>query len=474
MEIKRKEQLKLYETFKTNPELFAESSRIEDAAFLRDFGIVIPGKESCPQGYLKLYPSDFIVEEVGPDGTVSTIDAPVTPEAVPVQVPGAEKQRIIFATLVKCNISTFDAIEDMAKRIGCSPQDIHYAGLKDKNAITSQAISFHGVDSSKLATISSPHYFLKDMRYGKGGVSKGGLKGNRFTLFIRTQGMVDQEAFMAQERRVAETGFYNFYYLQRFGVPRFMSHELGFDIARGRYKETIIKYLTVASEREVPYFNRLRINIAAVVPDWTAVKALIEPFPLIMANENKIVDHLISKPEDYLGALLAVQEQATLWVYAFSSLLFNESISTYIQIGEPVPPELPLLLSTKKEDVDFYARLLTSIKYYPPQFQHLRPFRTIILQERRVRALEKAAIDSVAFSPEGVSFRFSLNKGEYATTFLSHLFNMVSGRPPEGIAEGVVDTPSLLSKDPISRTIEYFAEVNTSRKDSGFGQFENM
>ena len=468
LQVKMRETAALQEAFKVRPDLFTQSSYVEDAALLRDFGIVIPGKESFTAGYLKLFPSDFIVEEIRADGTVCTIERPVTDEAVPTKVAGDDGQRALFATLVKCNISTLEAVEEIAKKLGCSAGNIHYAGLKDKNAVTAQAISFHGIDFGKLSGINGPHYFLKDMRFGKGSVEKGNLKGNRFTLFVRTKGSADEAAFNDRAQKLAQKGFYNFYWLQRFGVPRMVNYRWGFDILRGRYKETVVSYLTDSNERELPYFADLRKQIVRLVPDWKAIKVLIERYPIIMNNENIMLDYLLKSESDYLGALKAVEDQAMLWVYGVASLLFNETLSTYIQTERPLPESVPLLMSDKQEDIAFYSDFLKSIKYFPPEFKNIRPFPKIRLQHRAVQCVEKVTIDEAAFSPDGVSLRFSLKKGQYATTFLSHLFNIISGKPPEDISKS--RRPVFGGTDGVgmSGVLGYFKDTDTSKADLSF------
>ena len=468
-DLKKEEMKHLENAFKSSPELFKKTNYIEDDSFLTKFGIHIPGKHNCPLGFLKLYPSDFIVEEISTSGKISTINYPEEAILFPKKDPTNPNHRAIFATLVKCGITTNEAVDEMVKKIGCTPKDIRYAGLKDKNAITSQAISFHNVPIEKIQEISSTHYFLKDIYFDKGSIEKGSLSGNRFTLFIRTPEKVDQHAFKIQEGLVTHTGFYNFYYLQRFGAPRFMNFQWGFDILRGKYKETIMSFLTTTSSRELEYFQHIRKEIASKLPDWEAIYPLIEKYPLIFFLEQKIVSHLRQKPEDYLGALQAIPDQVMLWTYGFSSLLFNQTLSAYIKNGVDMPQEIPLLLSDKKEDVDFYSSMLKSIKYYPPVFKNVYPFPHIQFKRRMVPTIEKIGIEKITFVDDGVALRFSLKKGEYATTFLSHLFNIVSGSVPQNVSTKEIDSPALLMDHSISSTLSRFKEINMPKKEFSFG-----
>ena len=51
------------------------------------------------------------------------------------------------------NVLTIEVVHELALKLGCEVKDIHYARLKDKNAITSQRISIHNVPLQKLSGI---------------------------------------------------------------------------------------------------------------------------------------------------------------------------------------------------------------------------------------------------------------------------------------------------------------------------------
>jgi hypothetical protein len=72
-EIKEKEIKHLAEEYKKDPLLFGKETFVDTPEFLKDFGIFIKEKANFPLGYLKLWPQDFIVEEITEDGTVQDI-----------------------------------------------------------------------------------------------------------------------------------------------------------------------------------------------------------------------------------------------------------------------------------------------------------------------------------------------------------------------------------------------------------------
>ena len=461
---KKEAELKiLYEEFKKSPESFNAISYTEDSDFLRPFGIVIPNKKGSPSVFLKLYASDFIVEEIAPDGTIYTID-----ESTQLSLPSTPEKYTFFATLVKCNISTLEAMRELSQQLGCNIRDIHYAGLKDKNAITSQRISIHNVSADQLKKISSPYLFLKDIKIDKGSIEKSKLSGNRFTILLRTNDTIDEPRLKAKITDITSNGFFNFYYLQRFGTPRLISHLLGIDILRGNYEKVIKDYFTLGSAYEIKFFTNLRIKMAGVWPDIKKIHNMVSPFPLIMHHENVIAEYLLKNPQDYAGALKQIPDQTLIWVYALASVLFNESLSSFVTSNTKPPTELPLLISNDSRDIQFYEKMLRSIDYYPPQFKNLLPFPNIRREHRTVNTKEELAFDSFKIIPEGIVIRFSLKKGSYATTALAHLFDLLSGPPHKDLSNNRVDTIQAISSVSTEKILNKFKEVDHPRSLTPF------
>lgn len=457
------------------PHLFKKQITVDDNSFLSDYGIYIPGKNRFPRGFVKTLPSDFIVEEVSSSGVVHTIDWPLEKKEMEtgLKSPHNEKENFsTLATLVKCGVSTIEAVEDMNKRLdGQNRQTdasrISYAGIKDKDAVTSQAISFRNIYPESVEKLISTEYFVKDIRLGKGILAKGDLQKNKFTILVRTNdlgkdGMVDIIA--RQVKDVQQNGFYNYYYLQRFGNPRLINFVWGIHIIKGEYRQATEHYLSYAAPRELEYFRNIREKISRLMGNWDDIVKLLDPFTTIFTTELKIVTYLRAHPTDYLGALLTVPEQILLWVYAVPSLLFNVKISTLLQHNQQVPSMLPLVLSDKQSDIDAYREELQSLGLYPLRFEHLRPFRNIFIKSRLVPTRERVEFHGFNVIKEGVVLSFSLGKGEYATTLLSHIFNLSTADGNEA-ENDVIDCKALLGDDGSSKTLDFFASIINQYKE---------
>ena len=456
----------LQKEYRKNPVLFKPGTFIEDAKTLEPFGIHIPGKASFPTGYPKLWPQDFIVEEILSDGSLTrpyTGDLTSTSEN--------QTGETVFATLVKCGLSTIEALEEIAAASSSGDPHIGFAGIKDKDAITAQRISIRQKPLTEIMTLRSPYFFLKDITTGKGFIDKGNLSGNRFTILVRTADPIDSEQLLAHIQKISREGFYNFFYLQRFGTPRLINYYWGMLILKGQYERAVRSIIGEPTERELPFFHAYRKELGTHFGDWQWIKNKIAPLPLMLREEMKMVSYLEKNPQDFRGALQQIPEQITLWVFAFSSLLFNMKISSYLADGQEPPEKLPFFLDRNKVSWEPYQKMLTELDMYPADFAYIRPYPQITLRPRSANTKESVKMHSAKIIPEGVVLEFSLSKGAYATTFLSHFFNLISGAPPTNLPDSIIDLKAELEEEPLKDTLQYFQKVAYSKKENRFGGF---
>ena len=159
LELREKEREFLAQESKKSPELFCEQTFVDNAELLDRFGIFIENQEKLPAGFLKFLPSDFIVEEVSQSGDIFSVDY----ENVFKEDDIIEDRPTIYATLVKCQMSTIEVVDELKEFLECEQKQIQYSGIKDKNAITSQKLSFRNISEIRLSKINSPFYFLIDV-----------------------------------------------------------------------------------------------------------------------------------------------------------------------------------------------------------------------------------------------------------------------------------------------------------------------
>jgi len=177
-------------------------------------------------GRIKSSPDDFIVDEI------------------PVERPG----RILIATMEKRNLTTPEAIKKIAFSIGIPEASIGFAGLKDKIAVTRQAISLERVGPSLAERANSDEIKLFDFRYG-GVLFPGDLRGNEFTITIRDIKHDEKTSKKIVESFAKEAitrGMPNYFGEQRFG--------------REKNNQTIGKDIVLGKDKMRGGFGRLMVN----------------------------------------------------------------------------------------------------------------------------------------------------------------------------------------------------------------------
>jgi tRNA pseudouridine13 synthase len=119
--------------------------------------------------------------------------------------------------------------------------------------------------------------------------------------------------------RVKKNGFINYFGKQRFGI-RGNTHLVGKEILKNDIKEAVWIYLTHGGE-EKEEFRKFRENLAKT----RDFKLGLKECPRNLRNEIVLLNHLVSKPNDYAGALRRIPKKfRRMFVHAYQSYLWNE------------------------------------------------------------------------------------------------------------------------------------------------------
>ncbi|PIN74337.1 hypothetical protein COV20_00230 [Candidatus Woesearchaeota archaeon CG10_big_fil_rev_8_21_14_0_10_45_16] len=209
---------------------------------------------------LKRLPEDFIVKEI----------SNITIE---------EKGRYLYFLLRKKNRNTLDIVKQLAKVLNLKEKQVGFAGSKDKNAVTEQAISVSGVGKEKVLGCHIENVELEFLGYGNEPISLGGLKGNRFEIIVRDLDPVEVE----------EIGFIeNYFDEQRFSK------------------------------------NNKEIGKNLVKKDFKAALELI--------GNSHSDQHLAKNSNDLVGALKKISSRLLrMYLNAYQSYLWNETVKRHLE-----------------------------------------------------------------------------------------------------------------------------------------------
>ncbi len=251
---------------------------------------------------IKQIPEDFVVKEITSVKPIGQGD-------------------YIWCSLKKRNWDLFKLLKVIADRLQISRSRIGYAGIKDKEALTYQTISFWNVSLQKLKTLDIKDAELNNFEYNQKPIRLGDLKGNWFSITVRDLDKGFNKKFL--ERKIEElkkNGVLNLFDSQRFGV-RNVTHLVGKQIIKADFEKAMILYLTKTNKKDNSKTRRAR----QLLEETGDLKEALKLFPKSSKWDLAIINHLIANPGDYLGSLKALPKRLQLlFVNAYQSYIWNK------------------------------------------------------------------------------------------------------------------------------------------------------
>lgn len=156
---------------------------------------------------MRIDPHDFIVEEL------------------PLYEPSGEGTHTFFA-IRKRNLSTLEAINQIAPALQVKTRNIGYAGLKDKWAITTQVLSVEGISPEQVLSMDLPQIEVQWAERHPHKLRVGHLRGNRFEITLRDVSPMALPEVEKTMLKLATDGVPNRFGEQRFGNKQ-NSHLIG-------------------------------------------------------------------------------------------------------------------------------------------------------------------------------------------------------------------------------------------------------
>ena len=192
-------------------------------------------------------PEDFIVEEL------------------PLYEPTRTGTHTFFA-IRKRNLSTLAAINRMARDLQIRTQQFGYAGLKDKNAVTTQVLSVEGVLPERVLRIEQPDIEVLWAERHPHQLRVGHLRGNRFQITLRD---IPHDALLLIEstmKRLAAEGVPNRFGAQRFGNKN-DSHLIGEALIKADW-DAVMRYMLTDDALQVDAIaRRMQRELAKKSPE---------------------------------------------------------------------------------------------------------------------------------------------------------------------------------------------------------------
>lgn len=312
-------------------------------------------------GTLKREPADFQVDEV------------------PAAPPSGDGEHLLLH-VEKIGWTTRAIVERLQAGLAVGEDEIGWAGLKDRHAITRQWLSVPRSMEDDLFEVEWPEGVrILDRAYHDAKLQEGFLAGNRFRILLREpQG--DAAGVRAVLERLAAVGVPNYYGPQRFGNDR-RNAERGLGLIRkGRGK----------SKR---WFDKLQINAlqSLLFNDWLALRLERGLYDQVVTGD---VAHKFATGGKFLVGDAAVEQpRATAMEICATGPLFGKKYHEAAGDARAIEDEVLAGRELKREDFVGSPGSRRPIRWPLGEF-----------------AVEEA--------PEGLWLSFFLPRGAYATAVL--------------------------------------------------------
>jgi len=260
-------------------------------------------------GVLKERPEDFLVDEV------------------PAYGPSGQGDHLYMIVEKRKRLTT-DIVRYFTKHFGVHRKAVGFAGLKDKHAITRQAITVEHADPRKVDTFEDEYIKILMADWHGNKIKRGHLRANRFVIKVR---QVDPTAVLHAKPildQLIEHGAPNFLGEQRFGY-RFQNHELGRLLLLGDYQGFVDMMLGQPREDD-----RELLREARAAYDAGEYSRALSLWPTVHRFERQAVGPLSrgASPEDAVKAI--DQTQRHLLVSACQSAIFNSVLNRRLLEGQ--------------------------------------------------------------------------------------------------------------------------------------------
>jgi len=222
--------------------------------------------------------------------------------------------------------NTLDAIGAIARASGVPVDEIRYAGLKDRHALSTQYIS---VPRYRTLRESVPEVAGEDLRvehvgYSDDFISTRNLTGNAFSVTVRSLAQEEAELIRHRTAQVKESGFPNYFDDQRFGSMPASGELLGERVVKGHLKGALRLYMTAEFPAMKSDERERRRSISDSWGDWDAIYALCSS-----AVERRIVEALMKGGgrKNLLQAINAIPgNEMTMYFAAFQASVWNQTL----------------------------------------------------------------------------------------------------------------------------------------------------
>uniref|UniRef100_A0A672HH54 Pseudouridylate synthase 7 homolog n=1 Tax=Salarias fasciatus TaxID=181472 RepID=A0A672HH54_SALFA len=232
--------------------------------------------------------------------------------------------------LYKENKDTMDAINVLSKFLRTRPNMFSYMGTKDKRAITVQEIAVLKITAERLAHLNKCLMNLKlgNFSYKNHPLKLGELQGNHFTVVIRNISGSDEQVHQSMTS-LKQTGFINYFGMQRFGTTAVPTQQVGRAILKNDWNQVVDLILKPRPGAEKGFLVRCREEWAKTQDPEAALKKL----PNKRCVEGQLLRGLsmYGKKNIITAFGLIPRNNRLMYIHSYQSVVWNTMVSRRIE-----------------------------------------------------------------------------------------------------------------------------------------------
>ncbi|KAJ2874986.1 multisubstrate pseudouridine synthase 7, partial [Coemansia asiatica] len=243
----------------------------------------------------------------------------------------------------KENTDSMDVLSQIARKLHVKPKSFGMAGTKDKRGITVQRCSAFRVDHKRLIGASRQLRSIRlgNFSYGAEELKLGRLAGNRFCIVLRFVQGADAESLAPVLAGLRDTGFINYYGMQRFGTQSISSHTVGLAVLKADWQLVVDLIL-----RPRPGDSKDVARARALWAEGDFTGALRAMPPKAALAERSVLQTFASagSKANAMAAFNAIPRNLRLmYVHAYQSFIWNTAASHRVRlfgVDSAVPGDL--------------------------------------------------------------------------------------------------------------------------------------
>eukprot|EP00250_Pteridium_aquilinum_P011521 c20125_g1_i1 orf=439-2703(-) len=230
----------------------------------------------------------------------------------------------------KENKDTQDALMVLGKFLGVQSRSFGIAGTKDKRAVTTQRVTVFKQQASRLAALNKKLYGIKvgDFSYVDKALVLGQLSGNQFTITLRGVAAEDDDIIKEAAVSLGNSGFINYFGLQRFGTGAVPTFTVGAALLRGDWEAAVHLILQPRDGERQDVMEARDYFMKTKDADGTLLR-----MPRQFVTERAVLAGLRKSPGNYLQAINSIpRTMRMMFVHSYQSYLWNHAASKRIEL----------------------------------------------------------------------------------------------------------------------------------------------